>query len=142
METICHNDFAPYNCIFKDGRPVGMIDFDFACPGSKRWDLAHTVFRFAPLSMPDDRPGMLTEADVERRVALACDAYGLEDRTGFVEVIEHRVARMKQFTRDAAAGTDANAKRIRAERHAERYERDLTFIRKMRRSLERAIGDT
>jgi Ser/Thr protein kinase RdoA (MazF antagonist) len=32
-EVLCHNDFAPYNLLFEDGRPCGVIDFDTASPG-------------------------------------------------------------------------------------------------------------
>jgi hypothetical protein len=48
-EVICHNDFAPYNCIFSGGRLVGAIDFDVCSPGSRIWDLAYTAYRFVPL---------------------------------------------------------------------------------------------
>ncbi len=140
QETICHNDIAPYNCVFRNGRPVALIDFDFACPSSRRWDLAHAAFRFVPLSQASDRPGSLTDADVVRRLALACDAYGLEVRAGFVDLVEHRVRRVKGFASEAAAGNDENARRIHGERHVERYERDLAFLGEHRRSLERALG--
>jgi hypothetical protein len=49
LEVICHNDFAPYNCIFSGGRLVGAIDFDACSPGSRIWDLAYTAYRFVPL---------------------------------------------------------------------------------------------
>ena len=48
-EVICHNDFAPYNCIFTGGRFVGAIDFDACSPGSRIWDLAYAAYRFVPL---------------------------------------------------------------------------------------------
>jgi len=48
-ETICHNDFAPYNCVFREGRFVGAIDFDFCAPGPRARDLAWTAYRFVPL---------------------------------------------------------------------------------------------
>jgi hypothetical protein len=48
-EVICHNDFAPYNCVFSEGRFVGAIDFDACSPGSRIWDLAYTAYRFVPL---------------------------------------------------------------------------------------------
>lgn len=55
-EVICHNDFAPYNCIFSQGRFVGAIDFDMCAPGSRLWDLAYTAYRFVPL-MPGPDTG-------------------------------------------------------------------------------------
>ncbi|HWV34798.1 MAG TPA: aminoglycoside phosphotransferase family protein [Thermomicrobiales bacterium] len=39
-EVICHNDFAPYNMVFRQGQCVGVIDFDMASPGPRLWDLA------------------------------------------------------------------------------------------------------
>ena len=48
-EVICHNDFAPYNCVFRDGRLLGVIDFDVCAPGPRIWDIAYTAYRFVSL---------------------------------------------------------------------------------------------
>lgn len=32
VEVICHNDFAPYDLVYRDGRAVGAIDFDLPHP--------------------------------------------------------------------------------------------------------------
>ncbi|GAA1838735.1 hypothetical protein GCM10009682_63820 [Luedemannella flava] len=32
-EVICHGDFGPWNVVWRDGLPVGLVDFDFAQPG-------------------------------------------------------------------------------------------------------------
>lgn len=55
-EVILHRDFAPYNCIFKEERFVGLIDFDLCAPGPRIWDIAYTAYRFVPL-MPQQLPG-------------------------------------------------------------------------------------
>jgi hypothetical protein len=58
-EVICHNDFAPYNCVFRDAKFVGAIDFDVCSPGSRLWDLAYTAYRFVPLLPgPDTVPAI------------------------------------------------------------------------------------
>jgi len=49
-EVICHNDFAPYNLMFEDGKLTGVIDLDLASPGPRVWDMAYTAYRFVPLT--------------------------------------------------------------------------------------------
>ena len=70
-EVICHNDFAPYNCVFRDGRLVGAIDFDVCAPGPRLWDIAYTAYRFVPL-MPS--PNASDSPDVGER-----SPFGLSD---------------------------------------------------------------
>jgi aminoglycoside phosphotransferase (APT) family kinase protein len=79
LEVICHNDFAPYNCVFEQGRWVGAIDFDFCAPGPRVWDLAYTAYRFVPLMPPQ-------AADV---------ADGRQERSPFGE--EEGAARLEAF---------------------------------------------
>lgn len=48
-DVIAHNDFAPYNHVFRDGRFVGAIDFDVCYPATRQWDLAWTIYRYVYL---------------------------------------------------------------------------------------------
>src|SRR4051794_25203823 len=49
-DTICHGDFAPYNCVFDSERVIGIIDFDTAHPAPRVWDIAYALYRFAPFT--------------------------------------------------------------------------------------------
>ncbi len=83
-EVICHNDFAPYNCVFRDARFAGAIDYDFCSPGPRLWDLAYTAYRFVPLmpppgvALPDGIGGErspFAEGEGRRRLDAFLEAY-------------------------------------------------------------------
>ncbi len=74
--VICHHDPAPNNAIFRDGRPVAFIDFDFAAPGDPIEDVAYVAWSWCVSSRPDRGP----VADQARQVRVVADAYRLADR--------------------------------------------------------------
>lgn len=76
VEVICHGDFAPYNVVLNGRQTVGIIDFDTAHPGPRIWDIAYALYRWAPLTHPQNPDGL---GDLETKISRArlfCDAYG------------------------------------------------------------------
>ena len=71
---VSHNDVHPANLVFRDGRAVGLIDFDLAGPGSAAWDVAAAARSWAPLQddqdITDARQGRVagTIPDLRRRL--------------------------------------------------------------------------
>ncbi|MFD0850780.1 phosphotransferase [Actinomadura adrarensis] len=76
-ELIGHCDVTPENVVFRDGRPIALIDFDLARPTTRLFDVVTSLRHWAPLADPADRDWRLYGVDVPGRVRLFCDAYGL-----------------------------------------------------------------
>ena len=79
-EVICHNDFAPYNFIYRSQSPYAVIDFDLIGPGPRLRDVAYAAYWLTPLSFSSDDQIKFTEADIQngnRRLHLFCKTYGI-----------------------------------------------------------------
>ncbi|GAB2460819.1 hypothetical protein GCM10027062_45450 [Nocardioides hungaricus] len=104
---ICHNDFAPYNLVFRDRVAVGAIDWDYASPGPRLWDLCYLAYRLAPLSTAvwgDD----FDHDQRRRRLRRLLAAYGTTcSVTRLLAVLRKRLLELANFS-DAAALRLAN----------------------------------
>ena len=95
-----HNDVCLENVVFRDGIAVALLDFDFAAPVRRVWDLA----MFARMCVPiDDQQSAAslgwTIADRPRRLRLVCDAYGLvaDEREDLMACLDDSIARGGEF---------------------------------------------
>jgi hypothetical protein len=133
-EVICHNDFAPYNLMFEDGRLTGVIDLDLASPGPRVWDMAYTAYRFVPLTDPGNPDAPFAGADEQaRRLAAFCRAYG-EPSVAPSDVVRAAAARLRELVafieRRAAAG-DAAQQAVLARGDVAIYDRDIAHIERL-----------
>ena len=116
--VVCHNDLAPRNTAFREGRPVAFLDWDLASPAPPAWDVAHAAWQFVPLS--DERGcarnGWTRPPDRPRRLRILCDGYGLsrEDRAAFSRMVARRMeATASGIERLAAEGVTAHERLVR-----------------------------
>lgn len=96
--VVCHNDVCLENVVFHDGIAVALVDFDFAAPGRRSWDLA----QFARMCVPIDDESRVRlgwrPADLEERLRLVADAYGLPPgRDDFFAALADGIERGGQF---------------------------------------------
>ncbi|MEW9501818.1 phosphotransferase enzyme family protein [Jeotgalibacillus marinus] len=136
VEVLCHNDFAIYNIIFQNERPIGIIDFDVAGPGPRLWDIAYTLYTCVPLSR-----FYLTETGkkiyynsfqhanrIKRRAKVFFDSYGEGFEEDYLEMVLLRLQGLcKTIKRKASVGDLAFQKMI-DEGHLEHYQNDIKFI--------------
>lgn len=141
-EIICHSDVAPYNIVYREGLPVGLIDFDVAGPGPRMWDIAYAAFRLAPLSSDAGCIGLGFSEPPDRlgRLALFCDAYGLDDRTGLLEMVVRRIEGLRDDILQRAAAGDPGVATHLAEGHVGSYTADLAWIRENAAALRAAMS--
>ena len=87
--VIGHCDTGPWNIIARGGRPVALVDFEFAGPVDAAWELAQAAWLNAQLHDDDvaERLGLPDLAGRGRQLRLILDGYGLpaSERGGFVD---------------------------------------------------------
>ncbi len=100
--VIGHNDVCPENVVFRDGRAVTLLDFEFAAPARRVWDVACLARMCVPLDTTEDaaRTGWAPN-DPFARLRVVADAYGLDgpDRVELVEVLAGQIEGGGEFVR-------------------------------------------
>ena len=129
-EVICHNDFAPYNIVFRDQRPAGVIDFDTASPGPRVWDGAYAAYRFVPLTAPDNPDTPISDIQTQRRRSkLFCAAYGgIEKLEPVVYMAVQRLDHLIDFITSRAAAGDPAQRRVLRRGDVDIYQSDRAHI--------------
>ena len=125
-EVILHGDPAPYNCVFRAGRPVAWIDFDTARPGPRIWDVADAAYRFG-LGPFDLQPLMPAHAE---RVRWLVDGYGLssDGRGELAATIVERLRWLAALIEERAAAGDVAFASHLADGHADLYRRHAAAV--------------
>lgn len=139
-KIICHNDWAPYNAIFRERRPDVMVDWDMASPGTRLWDAAWTAYMWIPLHSEDADFSLERSAD---RVRAFCADYGGLSPIELFDTLLVRLRFSADFARERAAAGDPGFQKLvheldapgLMERRADQLDHDGT----LRRLLEKPL---
>ncbi|MDP9067944.1 MAG: aminoglycoside phosphotransferase family protein [Actinomycetota bacterium] len=139
-DLVSHQDYCPGNVVFRDARPIALIDFDLARPTTRVADCVNALYWWAPLMDPLDRAPSLREVDAAPRVRCFADAYGMDKRQR-EEIVAMAVRRTRNsyFTMRAAAAVDPVFKRWWDEGVKERIPRTEQWLFQERESIEAAL---
>jgi hypothetical protein len=141
-EIICHGDVAPYNIIYRDGRPHALIDFDTTGPGPRLWDLAYAAYRFVPLSYAQDIQDLgLSDPLIQgARLRLFCQEYGLaQPYADVLDFVERRLQAMCDWLREGVAAQDLARQHLVNEGHLNYYRSEIVAFQKHRPLLQRRL---
>ena len=73
-ECVCHGDLSYANTVYRDGKAVAFIDWDWAHAGSRVDDVAYALLQYLSLGEFESEGGPKERAELARKLV---DAYGL-----------------------------------------------------------------
>jgi len=135
-ELVCHNDWSPWNTLFREGRVAVMLDWDLAGPGSRLWDLANAAYCWAPLI---SEVRLFAQAERAQRLRLFCDAYGLQDRSQLLPTMRLRIDHVARFIESQAGSGDPGFLQLVAWNTPAKMDNDIGYLDEHRSTFERAL---
>jgi len=138
-EVICHNDFAPYNFIYRSGIPAAVIDFDLAGPGPRLRDVAYAAYWMVPLSFNSADQRAFAEADISagsRRLKLFCATYGIAADPPLFDMMAEVLTHMGSKEAARRMVGDEKAEYLEREGHLAHWQREAAAFQAHRAQLE------
>jgi hypothetical protein len=141
--VICHNDVCPENVVFRDGEAVALLDFDFAAPGRREFDLSAFARMCVPIDDDVNAPKQgWAPADRPARLRLVADEYGLDaaSRGELLRCLDESIARGGEFVkRHVDAGEPGFVEMWNAMGGRERFDRRRSWWATARPAFDSAL---
>lgn len=134
-ELICHNDWSPWNALFRDDRLAVMVDWDLAGPGSRLWDITNAAYCWVPISVSK----LFSKAEQARRLRVFCDAYGLTTRSGVLPTMRQRIDHVARFIDAQARAGDPGFAQLLSWNTPALMDNDIAYLDEHRATFERAL---
>ena len=135
-EIIAHNDWTPWNALFRESGLALMLDWDLAGPASEMWGVANSALAWVPLYRSDARWPI---EDRVRRLRAFVNAYGLEDRGELLPTARLFIEHVATFVGDEARRGDPGMQRLVAMGVHRMAEHDVPWLEEHRAELESAL---
>jgi len=134
QETICHNDFSPWNIIFQNELPVGIIDFDEAAPGNRIDDLAYFIWTF--LELGNEK----FDADSQiQKLILITKTYQLENPKNLVNAILGQQSRILKFRKKQVEQEVDLEKKEFSKNKVQSITAEIEWVKSKRKQIENLL---
>lgn len=132
--VVCHGDPQPSNFAWRDGRVVGLFDFDAARPAAPLSDVAYALLWFTPVNAHESelrRRGFIAAPDREARAEALLEGYGWNQPIDLLEVCldRHRQA-IDEVVLLGNRGHEPHASWV-TQRWPDRWRADLADLRRI-----------
>lgn len=127
---LCHNDVCMENVVFREGRAVGLLDFDFAAPGRRLYDVGMTLRMCGPVRHPANIKESFGSVDPIERLGIFCEAYGVRADEGeeLVDGLLSACRAGRNFVERRAAAGEVWFTERWAAKGSERFARDEEWV--------------
>ncbi len=127
-EVICHNDWAPYNALFGGHRPIAMLDWDSAGPGSRVWDVAWSAYTWVPLYARPSSNNVPLPIRASR-LAKFCAAYQKIEPSEVLDTLVGQLRFLADFAQAEADAGDPGFAKLAAWNAPQRSREDADLLR-------------
>jgi Ser/Thr protein kinase RdoA (MazF antagonist) len=135
-ELICHNDWSPWNALFRERQLAMMLDWDLAGPGSRLWDVGSAAACWVTLI---SAAKLFSVAERAQRLRVFCEAYGLEDRSQLLATIRLRTDYVARFIETRARSGEPGFVTLASWNTPALMDNDIAYLEQHRATFERAL---
>lgn len=132
---VCHGDVGPWNLVWRDGRIVGLIDWEHAHVGTRTSDIAYALHYLAPIRDRSYWQGVLgldRRPRRRHRMRVFAEAYGIALDDELVEQVMASQEAGVDLMRSLAERGDPRRLQLVADGELDREERAVAWARARR----------